>query len=130
MPTPRDINALLMTYLMSSKASDGICRLLTPASLSQLTGKGMDPKVQKVEEVMEHARKVCEKREVEAHQRTKLLGQLDVRCITHIMKIEKEHENVLRTSSSHLIRLATSMRVPPWRRSGTLVPWRRRGTPT
>ena len=43
---------------------------------------------------MEHARDVCEKLEVEAHQRTKLLGQLDVRCITHIMKIEKEHENV------------------------------------
>ena len=91
---PRVINALLMTNLSSSKASDGICRLLTPASLSQLTGKGMEPKVQKAEEVMEHARDVCEKLEVEAHQRTKLLGQLDVRCITHIMKIEKEHENV------------------------------------
>ena len=59
-----------------------------------MTGKGMEPKVQKAEEVMEHARDVCEKLEVEAHQRTKLLGQLDVRCITHIMKIEKEHENV------------------------------------
>ena len=91
---PRVINALLMTNLSSSKASDGICRLLTPTSLAQLTGKGMEPKVQKAEEVMEHARDVCEKLEVEAHQRTKLLGQLDVRCITHIMKIEKEHENV------------------------------------
>ena len=91
---PRVINALLMTNLSSSKTMDGICRLLTPASLTELTGKTMEPKVQKAEAVMEHAREVCEKLGLEPHHRTKLLGQLDVRCITHIKKLEKEHENV------------------------------------
>ncbi|MDA8582877.1 hypothetical protein N9L68_01565 [bacterium] len=91
---PRVINALLMTNLSSTKAPDGICRLLTPASLSELTSKGIERKVQNAEEVMEHARDVCVKLGVAAHHKTKLLGQLDVRCITHIKKIEKEHEHI------------------------------------
>ena len=91
---PRVINALLMTNLSSSKTMDGICRLLTPASLSELTGKSIEAKIQKAEDVMERAREVCERLGLEAHHKTRVLGQLDVRCITHIKKLEKEHENI------------------------------------
>ena len=91
---PRVINALLMTNLSSSKTMDGICRLLTPASLNELTNKSIEAKVQKAEEVMEHAREVCERLGLEAHHRTRVLGQLDVRCITHIKKIERKRENI------------------------------------
>ena len=91
---PRVINALLMTNFSSSKTMDGICRLLTPASLSELTGKSIEAKIQKAEDVMGRARDVCERLGLEAHHKTKVLAQLDVRCITHIKKLEREHETI------------------------------------
>ena len=40
------------------------------------------------------SREVCERLLVQSHDKTRFLGQLDARCITHVKNLEKEHENI------------------------------------
>ena len=85
---------LLLSKLISVRQSCATSATsLTPMALNEFTTKN-EAMLQQAETTMENARQVCDRLQLAPRHRTLLLGQLDVRCITHFKKIEKEHENV------------------------------------
>ena len=71
-----------------NKIMDGFCRLITANMLSQLASKENKPKTFQAEKIMADARELIKALpgSVSEKLRVKLLGQLDVRCVTHILK--------------------------------------------
>ena len=73
------------------KIVDGFCRLILPSQVSSLASKENKPKCQEAEKIMASARDLCNKLPGLPQKKiTKLLGQLDVRMILHVIKKGKD----------------------------------------
>ena len=89
---PHVQNACLMANLASPKVSDGICKLIVPSNLSVLMSKDNRAKVVEADRLMADARKLCDAMSVTPSIRIRAVGMLDTRCVTHILKKDKEAE--------------------------------------
>ena len=79
-----------------------MCRWLAPSSLADLTKKENRDKVVGSERIMTEARKLCDVVDVNKQVRVRILGRLDVRLITHIMKKGKDFEGKTYASPSDI----------------------------
>ena len=91
---PYLINACIETNLVSppNRIIDGMCRLLVPSNLTELTKASSRIHVKFAEEIMTQARELCDKLQLDQTQRIKLIGKLDVRIVTFLTKKGKELE--------------------------------------
>lgn len=90
-------NALLKANLASpkNKVVDSLCQLITPAHVAQLTSKKLLKSTIEIDSIMQQARTLVQS-SCHALQRdvvTKTLGQLDVRLVTHLLKLGKQIES-------------------------------------
>ena len=93
---PYVVNACIKAGLQSpaNKVTDGFCKLVQPSHLSMLTTKSCRESVIAAESIMTDARKLMQSLKIEHATSVKLLGQLDVRAVLHIMKLGKIGEGV------------------------------------
>lgn len=89
---PYVLNAVVKANFISppTRIVDGICRLIQPGSVGQLVSKTNIAASQQAEQIMTDARSLCST--LPDNTQVKLLGQLDVRLILHILKKSKEVE--------------------------------------
>ena len=90
-------NALLKANLASpkNKVLDNLCQLITPAHVNQLTCKKLLQSTIEIDGIMQQARILLQD-SCQALQRNvavKTLGQLDVRLVTHLLKLGKQIES-------------------------------------
>ena len=91
---PYLLNACIETQLVSppNKIIDGVCRLLVPTSLNDLTKKSARNSIIEAENMMTQARVLCQKLNVTGIAKTKAVGKMDVRIIGFLTKKGKEFE--------------------------------------
>lgn len=86
--------ALVEANLVSpaGKVVDGICRLLTPAMLQQVSAKDARNNVRTAERLMRDARLLVDALNVGQSQKVRLVGMLDCRLACYLTKRNKEME--------------------------------------
>lgn len=86
--------ALVEANLVSpaGKVVDGICRLLTPAMLQQVSAKDARNNVRTAEGLMRDARLLVDALNVGQSQKVRLVGMLDCRLACYLTKRNKEME--------------------------------------
>ena len=84
-------NACIKANMVAPKEKivDGFCKLITPSNVSSLTSKAIKDSAFQAEHIMHSARNLA-KMQVDETTIAKLFGQLDVRCILHILKKGKD----------------------------------------
>ena len=80
---------------LAAKIVDGVCKLLLPNTLSQLTAKTNRPLVAECERLMTESRRLCDSVELEAAQKMRVVGRMDVRLVLHICKKGKDFEDTV-----------------------------------
>ena len=91
---PYILNACIETQLVSppNKLVDGVCRLLLPSTLNELTKKDHKKTIVEAESLMTQARGLCKKLNLSGVSKIKAIGKLDVRLVGYICKKGKEFE--------------------------------------
>ena len=91
------MNALIKTNLASPphKVIDGFCKLITPAHIAQITHKCNRQLVQEAEALMTDTRAVMKQLGLQGMEQRRIVSQMDVRCILHILKLGKVGEGVV-----------------------------------
>ena len=92
---PYVLNAVIKTNLSSPKVIDGVCKLIAPNNMSSLTSKPNRSLIKESERLMQDARKLIKTLQLPSGQVVTCIGQLDVRCILHILKKAKEAGDVV-----------------------------------
>ena len=89
---PRIMLALVEVNLIApaNKLIEGVCKLLTPASLQQLTTKEIRSQVLACEVLMTDARKLVDCFDLSTAQRVRLVGKLDCRLACWLTKRGKD----------------------------------------
>ena len=90
---PHVQTALLKANLASpkNKVIDNLCQLITPSHVTQLTSKKLIKSTIEIDGIMQQARTLVRDsgRALQRDVSVKTLGQLDVRLVTHVLKLGK-----------------------------------------
>ena len=91
---PYLLNACIETQLVAppNRIIDGVCRLLLPTSLNDLTKKEARQSIINAEGMMTQARSLCQKLNVTGVAKIKAVGKMDVRIIGFLTKKGREFE--------------------------------------
>ena len=91
---PYLVNACIEAQLVSppNKVVDGVCKLLLPSSLSELTKKDNKSAITEAESMMTQCRALCDKLAITGVNKIKVIGKLDVRIIGYLCKKGNEFE--------------------------------------
>ena len=92
---PYLINAAIKANLTSPKVVDGVCKLVLPSHLSALTSKNNRSKIEEAECLMKDARKLVKTLHFPDGVPVTCIGQLDVRCVLHILNKSKDAGDIV-----------------------------------
>ena len=86
--------ALVKANLASpiNKVVDNLCQLIQPAHIASLTSKQNRAKSIEIDGIMSEARNLVNGLSMEHEAKIRTLGQLDVRLVTHVLKLGKASE--------------------------------------
>ena len=98
--------------LQSQKVVDGICKLISPAQLSQLTAADNRENAKAGERLMTEARRLCRTMNVPEAVRVRMVGKVDVRVVCFLTKTGKQAENRVFSSIGEISKVFAAFPYP------------------